>query len=122
MVLRHAGFPTSKSRKLHDIVTFASALRLSRLLSTYELSFIWSRKGLGASPKANRSAIVMAANQSPEVQRREGLNVLISLCLLYTLCIFFMRIWIRRRRYAWDDLAATIATVSVQNCIYISLV
>ena len=53
----------------------------------------------------------MAVTQSDYVQRREGYDVLISICLAYTLCIFGMRAWIRRASYRWDDLAALIATV-----------
>lgn len=41
----------------------------------------------------------------------DGLNVAISLCLTYTLCVTLLRGWIRRRLYGWDDIVVAIATV-----------
>ena len=41
-----------------------------------------------------------------------ALEVVVTLCLTYTLCIFFLRLWMRRRLYGVDDLIALVATVS----------
>lgn len=48
-------------------------------------------------------------------QHREGyqdaLNLVVSLCLIYTLCIACVRIWIRRGSYGTDDLVIAIGTI-----------
>ncbi|KAL8708852.1 MAG: hypothetical protein Q9220_006308 [cf. Caloplaca sp. 1 TL-2023] len=46
------------------------------------------------------------------VRRRvDALKVVVSLCLCYTLCIAFVRVWIRRNIYGPDDWTALAATV-----------
>ncbi|KAI6974443.1 hypothetical protein KC318_g12121 [Hortaea werneckii] len=48
-------------------------------------------------------------------QHREGyqdaLNLVVSLCLIYTLCIACVRIWIRRGSYGTDDLVIAIGII-----------
>ncbi|KAL8939076.1 MAG: hypothetical protein Q9216_003554 [Gyalolechia sp. 2 TL-2023] len=61
-------------------------------------------------------AEVPAAIDTPPIhdldrRRVEALKVAISLCLCYTLCIAFLRVYIRRKFYSWDDWIALAATV-----------
>lgn len=45
-------------------------------------------------------------------QRRvDVLKITVSLCLTYTLCIAFLRVWIRRNIFGIDDYVALVATV-----------
>ena len=45
-------------------------------------------------------------------RRIDVLKITVSLCLTYTLCIAFLRVWIRRNLYGVDDYAFLGATVS----------
>lgn len=42
---------------------------------------------------------------------QQGLNLAISLCLTYTLCIACVRVWIRKGAYGSDDIVIACATV-----------
>ena len=42
---------------------------------------------------------------------QDTLNLTISLCLTYTLCIACVRIWIRKGAFGSDDLVIAVATV-----------
>ncbi|WPG98161.1 Hypothetical protein R9X50_00094700 [Acrodontium crateriforme] len=55
---------------------------------------------------------------------QDGLNLTISLCLVYTLCIAGLRAWIRRKAYGVDDFviaAATLVTLAHTACDYVAL-
>ncbi|MCJ1231161.1 hypothetical protein MMC12_007837 [Toensbergia leucococca] len=54
----------------------------------------------------------MSSATDPARRRINALEVVISLCFTYALCIFGMRLWMRRNLYGLDDLIALIATVS----------
>lgn len=54
----------------------------------------------------------MARGDDLQTQRKQAYNVLISLCVTYTICIFLMRVWIRRKQYGPDDLVALAAMVN----------
>ena len=41
----------------------------------------------------------------------DSLNLVVSLCLVYTICIACVRIWIRRGSYGTDDLVIAIGTL-----------
>lgn len=41
----------------------------------------------------------------------DSLNLVVSLCLVYTLCIACVRVWIRRGAYGSDDIVIAIGTV-----------
>lgn len=46
----------------------------------------------------------------------DGVNFTISICLTYTLCVTFLRVWIRRVLFGWDDLVVGAATVRFPLC------
>ena len=61
---------------------------------------------------------------SQHTGRVEALNLTISLCICYTLCIALVRLWIRRGAFGVDDLvvlAATLATLGHTGTSYAAL-
>ena len=42
---------------------------------------------------------------------QDTLNLTISLCLIYTLCVACVRIWIRKGSFGADDLVIAVATI-----------
>src|SRR5271156_475919 len=53
----------------------------------------------------------MASAPDPIHLRINALDVVVMLCLTYTLCIVFIRLWKRRRLYGLEDVIAYFATV-----------
>lgn len=55
----------------------------------------------------------MADSSSQHAGYIDGVNLTISICLTYTLCVSAIRVWIRRRLYGWDDIVVGAATVAL---------
>jgi hypothetical protein len=53
----------------------------------------------------------MASAPDPIHSRTNALDVVVTLCLTYALCIVFIRLWKRRRLYRLEDVIAYFATV-----------
>jgi len=50
-------------------------------------------------------------NQHQHVGHVDAVNLTVSLCLCYTICIALVRLWIRRGAFGVDDLVVLVATV-----------
>lgn len=50
-------------------------------------------------------------DQHPHVGHVDAVNLTVSLCLCYTICIALVRLWIRRGAFGVDDLVVLVATV-----------
>lgn len=53
----------------------------------------------------------MLASPSHHIGHIDAVNLTVSLCLCYTLCIALVRLWIRRGAYGIDDLVVLVATL-----------
>ena len=61
---------------------------------------------------------------SQHINRVDALNLTVSICLCYTLCIALTRFWIRRGVFGFDDLvvlAATLVTLGHTGTSYAAL-
>lgn len=70
------------------------------------------------------AAIDMPPVHSLERRRVEALKVAVSLCLCYTLCIAFLRVYIRRNLYILDDwiaLGATVVSIGQYAAVYVAI-
>ena len=50
-------------------------------------------------------------NQHQHVGHVDAVNLTVSLCLCYTICIALVRLWLRRGAFGVDDLVVLVATV-----------
>lgn len=53
----------------------------------------------------------MSDTASQHIGHVDALNLTVSLCLCYTLCIALVRLWIRRGAFGVDDLVIVLATL-----------
>lgn len=53
----------------------------------------------------------MLASPSHHTGHVDAVNLTVSLCLCYTLCIALVRLWIRRGAFGIDDLVVSVATL-----------
>ena len=53
----------------------------------------------------------MSDEASQHIGHVDALNLTVSLCLCYTLCIALVRLWIRRGAFGIDDLVVLFATL-----------
>jgi len=53
----------------------------------------------------------MSDPPSSHIGHVDALNLTVSLCLCYTICIALVRLWIRRGAFGIDDLVVLVATV-----------
>jgi hypothetical protein len=61
---------------------------------------------------------------SQHIGHADALNLTVSLCLCYTLCIALTRLWIRKGAFGFDDavvFAATLVTLSHTGTSYAAL-
>lgn len=53
----------------------------------------------------------MSDSPNHHVGHIDAVNLTVSLCLCYTICIALVRLWIRRGAFGVDDLVVLVATV-----------
>lgn len=61
----------------------------------------------------------MSDTASQHIGHIDTLNLTVSLCLCYTLCIALVRVWIRRGAFGADDLVVFFATLVTLSLIHI---